>query len=152
MRKQLLCALVLMAALPTTTRAQATAADPPPQPSITLPAELNRVLRDYERLWRAGDAAGLAAIFTEDGFVPGRTGWWRGRDAIKGAYQSASGELNLRALAFATGDTVGYIIGAFRYGADANAPDNGKFVLALRRASRTGPWLIAADLDSANRR
>jgi uncharacterized protein (TIGR02246 family) len=151
MRTQLSVALLSIALLPAAVRAQ-TPAEPPPLPSITLPAELNRVLRDYERLWRAGDEAGLAAIFTEDGFVPGRTGWWRGRDAIRGAYQTASGELNLRALAYATSDTVGYIIGAFRYGTDASAADNGKFVLALRRATRTSPWLIAADLDSANRR
>ena len=31
---------------------------------ITLPPELDRVLRDYERAWQARDAAGLAALFT----------------------------------------------------------------------------------------
>lgn len=119
-----------------------------PLPSITLPAELDRVLRDYERLWQAGDAAGLAQIFTDDGFVPTRQGWQRGRAAIQAAYGSAGGNLRLRAHAFAVSDTVGYIIGAFRYGEAER--DNGKFVLALRR-SRGGQWLIAADLDAANR-
>ena len=38
-------------------------------PSVVLPAELDRVLRDYERGWRARDAAALAALFTEDGYV-----------------------------------------------------------------------------------
>lgn len=80
------------------------------QPSITLPAELGRVLRDYERAWRAGD-------------------------------------LRLRALAFATADTVGYIIGA--YGCGDASGDQGKFTLALRRAPE-GRWLIASDMDNGS--
>jgi len=51
---------------------------PPTLPSITLPAELDRVLRDYERAWKASDAAALAALFTADGFVPAGRGWVRG--------------------------------------------------------------------------
>ena len=54
-----------------------------------------------------------------------------------------------RALAWAVGDSVGYIIGGFS--ASAGAPDGGKFVLALRR-DRSGRWLIAADMDNGNRR
>ena len=61
----------------------------------------------------------------------------------------AGGDLRLRALAFATSDDVGYIIGAYRYG-DA-AEDMGKFVLALRRGA-DGKWLIAGDIDNSNRR
>jgi hypothetical protein len=38
----------------------------PPLPSVTLPPELDRVLRDYEKAWQARDAAGLAALFAED--------------------------------------------------------------------------------------
>lgn len=127
---------------------------PPPLPSIQLPAELDRVLRDYERSWKAGDAAGLAALFTEDGFVPTGRGWVRGRDAIRATYANAGGGLQLRALAFAVQDTVGYIVGAYGYGdapsPPAPVPDRGKFVLALRRA-RGGAWLIAADIDQSNR-
>jgi ketosteroid isomerase-like protein len=132
-------------------RAQTPSTLPPPTvPSITLPAELDRVLRDYERAWKAGDAAALALIFTEDGFVPTGQGWVRGRDAIRATYANAGGGLQLRALAFAVQDTVGYIIGAYGYGDVAPVPDRGKFVLALRRA-RGGPWLIAADIDQSNR-
>jgi hypothetical protein len=58
---------------------------PAPLPSVDLPPALDRVLRDYERLWRASDAAGLSALFTDDGFIA-RRGWIRGRDAIKEAY------------------------------------------------------------------
>ena len=121
---------------------------PPPLPSITLRPELDRVLRDYEKHWRAGDEQALAELFTEDGFVPGRGGFVRGRDAIRSTYAQFQGDLRLRAIAYAVGDTVGYIVGAYRYG-DAPA-DGGKFVLALRRPPG-GPWLIAADIDQSNR-
>ena len=131
--------------------AQEPSAPPPPAlPSITLPAELDRVLKDYERAWKASDAAALAALFTADGFVPTGRGWVRGRDAIRANYANAAGGLQLRALAYAVQDTVGYIVGAYGYGDAPGVPDRGKFVLALRRA-RGGLWLIAADIDNSNR-
>jgi hypothetical protein len=117
-------------------------------PSVELPAELDRVLRDYERFWRSGDAAALSELFTDDGFVARPAGWVRGRDMIREAYSSVGSDLRLRAVAYAMDDTVGYIVGAYRYG--ESAADNGKFVLALRRTPRTR-WLIAADLDGTNR-
>jgi ketosteroid isomerase-like protein len=121
-----------------------------PLPSITLPSELDRVLRDYERAWKAGNAQALAALFSEDGMAlsNGRPPA-RGRAAIAAGYGRAGGELRLRALAYAIADSVGYIIGGYRWNADTT--DMGKFVLALRRAGG-GPWLIAADIDNSNRR
>jgi ketosteroid isomerase-like protein len=119
-------------------------------PSVTLPPELDRVLRDYERAWQGRDAAGLAALFTEVGFVlsNGKPPV-RGRAAIREAYAKSGGPLALRALAFTTEGKVGYIIGAF--GGKPGDPDWGKFVLALRRGD-DGRWLIAADMDNENRR
>jgi hypothetical protein len=119
-------------------------------PSVTLPAALDRVLRDYERHWQARNADSLAALFTGDGFVlqSGRMPV-RGLQGITAAYRGSGGPLALRALAFATADTVGYIIGAFA--SRSGDPDSGKFILALRR--RPGePWRIAADMDNGNRR
>ena len=126
------------------------AADQPSRlPSVTLPPQLDRVLRDYEQAWRAKDAAALAALFTEDGFVLSNgKGPVRGRAAIREAYADGGGPLSLRALAYSISGSTGYIIGA--YGGDA-ATDDGKFILALRR----GPgkkWFIAADMDNSNRR
>ncbi len=118
-------------------------------PSVELPGELDRVLRDYEKAWKAGDAEALAALFTGDGFVSSRFGWIRGTDAIEGKYSNASGDLRLRAHAYATSDSVGYIVGAYGYGDSAAEMDRGKYVLALRRGEN-GSWLIAADLDNSN--
>jgi ketosteroid isomerase-like protein len=121
----------------------------PPLPSVSLPADLDRVLRDYERAWKSGDAASVAALFSVDGFVlqNGRAPA-RGREAIGRAYAGqAGGELRLRALAHAVADTVGYIIGAYSYG---SAPgDVGKFTLTLRRP-RAGRWEIFSDMDNGN--
>lgn len=73
----------------------------------------------------------------------------QGRAAIRGHYADAGGALTLRALGFGAQDTVGYIVGAYRYVDEPSAPDRGKFVLALRRVPG-GPWLIAADIDNTN--
>lgn len=142
--KLLPIAVLLTAAAPGVARAQ----DAAQLPTVTLPPEVDRVLRDYERLWAAGDEAGLADIFTEDGLLlqNGRPPV-RGRAAIRGAYENSSGALRLRAIAFAADDSVGYIIGMFTYG---DAPEMGKFVLTLRREAG-GPWLIASDMDNMNR-
>jgi len=72
-----------------------------------------------------------------------------GRAAIEAAYAGqGGGALRLRALAAATADTVGYIIGAYGYG---DAPgDQGKFTLTLRRGP-DGRWLIFSDMDNSNR-
>ena len=118
-------------------------------PSVTLPQPLDRVLRDYERAWRSGDASAVAALFSEDGFLlqAGKAPI-RGRAAITAAYTGqAGGALRLRAIAYATADTVGYILGAYGYG-EGNA-DMGKFTVTLRRASG-GPWLIFSDMDNGN--
>lgn len=120
-------------------------------PSVELPPGLARVLRDYERHWQAGAADSLAALFTEDGFATGRGGWISGREALLARFRgNTSSPLRLRALSYAAGDTVAYIIGAYGYGAEPDVPDRGRFILALRR-SGDGPWLIAGDLDASSR-
>ena len=122
----------------------------PPLPSVTLPAPLARVLTDYERAWGKPDAAELAKLFAEDGFVlAGGSPPLRGRAAIQQHYANAGGPLSRRALAFATEGTVGYIIGA--YAPQKGQPDIGKFTLTLRKG-RDGRWLIVSDMDNGNSR
>lgn len=148
---RILRSAILLAAMcitaPAGVRAQE-APPAPPLPSATLPPEIERVLRDYEAGWRAGDEAALATLFAEDGFIlqNGRPPV-RGRAAIQQAYAQSSGPLRLRALAYAAEDSIGWIVGAYGYG-EGDA-DMGKFVLALRRAPG-GPWMIAADIDNSS--
>jgi ketosteroid isomerase-like protein len=127
------------------------AAEPaaPPLPSVVLPPALDRVLRDYERAWRSRDAAALAGLFTEDGFVLSNgSPPVRGRDAIRRKYASAGGSLALRAFEWSIDGSTGWIVGGF--GQSEGAPDGGKFILALRRGT-DGRWRIAADMDNSNR-
>ena len=117
-------------------------------PSIDLPADLDRVLRDYEAAWQAGDAAGLAALFAPDGFVlsPGRPPV-RGRQAIREHYTGRGGPLSLRAFAFGVDGSLAYILGG--YGPARDMPDGGKFTLTLRTEA-DGTWLIVSDMDNGN--
>ncbi len=121
-----------------------------PLPTVALPDALARVLTDYEAAWKARDAAALAALFAEDGFVlSGGTPPVRGRARIEEHYQGKGGPLSLRALAFATEGSVGYIIGG--YARQKDEPDVGKFTLTLRRAA-DDRWLIVSDMDNGNSR
>jgi ketosteroid isomerase-like protein len=123
---------------------------PPSEPSIKLPPELARVLTDYEAAWSKKDAAALAMLFAEDGFVlPNGSVPVRGREAIQKFYAGSGGPLALRALAYAAEGKVGYIIGAFS--GTPGEPDAGKFTLTLRKGG-DGRWLIMSDMDSMNRR
>jgi ketosteroid isomerase-like protein len=122
---------------------------PVAHPSVELPPQLERVLRDYEKAWQAKDAAALAKLFTDDGFVlsNGKPPV-RGRAAIEEAYRGAGGPLSLRALAYNTDGTLGYIIGAFSQ--TKGTPDQGKFILTLHRVDDR--WMIVADMDNSIRR
>jgi ketosteroid isomerase-like protein len=132
-------------------RPQVPATTAPAQPSVVLPPELARVLTDYERAWAGRDAAGLARLFAEDGFVlPNGAPPVRGRAAIERHYTGRGGaSLSLRALAYAVAGEVGYIIGG--YTPNAGEPDRGKFTLTLKQGPG-GRWLIMSDMDSPNTR
>jgi ketosteroid isomerase-like protein len=120
------------------------------QPSVELPPALARVLTDYETAWSARDAKALAALFAEDGYVlPGGRSPVKGRAEIERHYTGQGGPLALRAFAFATEGSVGYILGG--YARQKGEEDIGKFTLTLRR-DEGGRWLIVSDMDSSNRR
>lgn len=120
------------------------------EPSVVLPKELARVLTDYESAWQTRDAAALAKLFAEDGYVLPNGGVpVKGRAAIEKFYTGHGGPLSLRAIAFAADGSVGYIIGG--YTSKAGEPDTGKFTLTLRK-DKGGRWLIVSDMDSSNQR
>jgi hypothetical protein len=149
MRRPISLAILYLATAASLAAAQTPTAGAAGLPSVTLPADLDRVLRDYERAWRSGDASAVAALFSTDGFVlqNGRAPV-RGRAAIGTAYTGqAGGPLRLRALGYAAADTTGYIIGAYGYGDTPG--DIGKFTLTLRRP-RGGAWQIFSDMDNGD--
>lgn len=128
----------------------AAAQTPSSQPSVALPPELERVLRDYEQAWSGRDASALARLFAEDGYVlPNGGEPVKGRDAIERHYQGSGGPLVLRAIAWASAGDIAYVIGGFAR--EQGQRDIGKFTLTLRRGER-GRWLIVSDMDSPNQR
>ena len=137
--------------------AQASTAQSPPATapmpaSVTLPPELDRVLRDYEKAWMANDPAAVAALFAPDGYaLPSGSPPARGADPIRATYARSIGSpLSLRAFAYAQSGELAYILGGFAFASTAGNPDFGKFTLVLVRGG-DGRWLIAADMDNANR-
>ena len=139
--------LVVMASL---APAGAFQSNPDPIPSVTLPPELARVLADYETAWQKRDAAALARLFAEDGFVlPLGHPPVRGRKAVETFYTGQGGPLSLRAIAYGMDGSVGYILGGFTTA--KGQPDMGKFTLTLRKGA-DGLWLIVSDMDSPNSR
>jgi ketosteroid isomerase-like protein len=119
-------------------------------PTVSLPADVSRVLTDYEAAWSRKDAAGLAALFAEDGFVlSSGTPPVRGRAAIERHYTGQGGPLALRALAFSTDGRIGFIIGGFARA--KGEADIGKFTLTLVKGPQ-GRWLIQSDMDNGNAR
>jgi ketosteroid isomerase-like protein len=148
MRRERTLGVILAATALFAVPASAQRQEAEPLASVALPAELERVLTDYETAWTARDAAGLAALFAPDGFVmaPGMPPR-RGRDAIEAYYTGRGGPLSLRALAYAAEGDIGWIIGG--YAAAEGLPDGGKFSLTLRRGD-DGRWLIVTDMDNGN--
>jgi ketosteroid isomerase-like protein len=121
-----------------------------PLPSVKLPPELARVLTDFEAAFQKRDAAAIAALFAEDGFIlPNGRPPVRGRAAIEKFYTGVGGPLALRAWAYSTDGSIGFIIGG--YAGKAGDPDLGKFTLTLRKVG-DGRWLIFSDIDNANQR
>jgi ketosteroid isomerase-like protein len=118
-------------------------------PSVQLPPELDRVLRDYEKHWSANKPADVAALFTADGMaLPNGSPPAVGAAQIAAAYARHAGKpLALRAMHYTASADMAYIIGGFA--SAAGAPDGGKFVLVLKKGA-DGKWMIAADMDNMN--
>lgn len=117
-------------------------------PTVSLPAEVDRLLKDYEKAWIAKDTGALAKLFTSDGMaLPSGQMPAQGEESIRKAYSPSVGApLNLRAVAYGASGELAYVIGG--WGGAADKPEFGKFVLVLRRVN--GRWLIVADMDNSN--
>lgn len=119
-------------------------------PSVNLPPEIDRVLRDYEKAWATNDAKGIASLFAADGIaLPSGQPPARGAEAISKAYAGGGAQPTfLRAIDYRTSGDLAYIVGA--YGPAGQPNDFGKFVLVLRLVD--GKWMIAADIENGNMR
>ena len=121
----------------------------PPQPSVDLPPEIDRVIREWERATKSADARAFAALFTEDGLMSQPNGWIRGRDAIRSAAGDIpAADLRVRAHQFAAEDSVATVTGSLSDTSSSSVRDVARVTFTLRRA--IGGWLITSFLR-ANR-
>lgn len=117
-------------------------------PSVALPEEFAQILRYYEKFWSEKDLGALARLFTEDGCVLSSGAHpVCGRKAIEAFYHGHGGTLELRAIAYAKGETIGYIIGGYTW--IPGGQDKGKFTITLRK-NKSGRWKIVSDMDNSN--
>lgn len=117
----------------------------PPLPTIELPEELARLLRDRAAAWN--DKAALGALFTEDAVVldPFGPEWLRGRKAaveyLGGLF---SDPYQIRPIAFSIEGNAGHIVG---YMTERSGDSDYYFAhvqLSLKKGA-DGVWRIAAE-------
>ena len=115
----------------------------PALPTVELPADIDRVIREWERLMRSPDPNGFVALFAEDALLSQPTGWARGRDAIANvARNSGTANVRVRAHQFAVADSIATVTGSL--GDATTSRDIAKVTFTLRRG--TGGWLITSFL------
>jgi predicted TIM-barrel fold metal-dependent hydrolase len=118
----------------------------PPLPTIELPEDLARLLREREKGWN--DKSALAPLFTEDSLVFDRreSRWIRGRDAVA---EYLAGNFakphRVTPVAYAVEGSAGYIAGYFtRPLEDGSIRYFGQVLLSLQKGA-DGMWRIAAE-------
>ncbi len=115
----------------------------PPLPSVELPADIDRMIREWERFVKSADAPALAALFTEDGLMSQPSGWARGRQAIRAAAgNQPPADLRVRVHQVAAEDSVATVSGSLSDGLASPARDVANVTFILRR-ERGGDWRIA---------
>lgn len=116
-------------------------------PAIELPADFARLLRDRDETFKQKDPSLMAKLYTEDAMflTPSDSKWLRGEPAI--AFVAKNINVGFRAVpvAYAAGDSVGYIAGYWKYGEGASTQYVTNFLLSLRKDTANGKWRIAAE-------
>jgi predicted TIM-barrel fold metal-dependent hydrolase len=113
-------------------------------PVVSLPADIDDVLRSFERNWQAPDnKMALAAQFTDSGLFQYADDWLRGRPSIRMMLLGSGGPLRLRAQAFGSEGRAAHVSGMYGFYRDTAWIDQGRFLFALRR-ERDGAWRIEA--------
>lgn len=113
-------------------------------PDVQLPPDLDRVLRERNRVMGTEDSAEIDRLFTRDAVMYDLFAgtWGRGGDAVLDMVGAYSSDSRFAAIDFGMGESSGFISGVSRTG-DNPEPDM-TFMLGLERDA-TGAWRIAAE-------
>jgi uncharacterized protein len=115
---------------------------PPILPSVQLPPELARLLREFGKNWRS--ESGLAPLFTEDSMMVKRdvNNWVKGKAVVSGVWSKTYGEeITLIPVAYYTDDSAGYIM-AYLGDTDPTPTIWGEAMIAVKK-EKDGQWRIA---------
>jgi uncharacterized protein (TIGR02246 family) len=101
----------------------------------------------------AKDAAGLAALYTDDALLmPANTAAVKGRAAIqnswKGMLDQGAHDISLKKVGGAQAADWGYEVGTYS-AMFGTSPDKGKYMLSLKRG-KDGKWLIHEDIFNSD--
>jgi len=101
-----------------------------------------------------GDAAGLAALYTEDGqFMPPNAGFMTGREAVQGFWQAVM-DMGVKKAAIITGEVEGFgdtaiEVSRFQlFGEGEQQLDQGKFIVIWKKVD--GQWRLHHDIFNSS--
>ena len=129
-------------------------------PLVPAPADsaaIHALSRDFSAAYVRGDAAAMAALYTEDGVIfPERSAAIAGQDAIRAYWTLGEGARITRHEAVPTEIRVdrdlAYDHGTYEIAGERDGtawgPSRGKYVIVWRR-ERGGPWRIHLDMWNA---
>src|SRR5262249_18360634 len=101
---------------------------------VGLPAEIDQVIRQWERAMKAGEPVSLTSLFTVDGLLGDATGWIRGSAAIRAAAANFNLEsLRVRAHGWSVADTIATVSGSLEHLTSDPVRDVANVTFTLRR-------------------
>ncbi len=146
MKRNLVFSAVLCMALPLAAQ-QATAPKPKVQerPTSVDAAAIRQVSEDWVRFYNAGDAAKVAALYTEDDYYLSAHILAHGKQAIEAYWErgiKAGGHMDFikPLMVYYSGD-LAYCAGTYQ-ATNAGVTVDGRILIVLRKVN--GKWLIAA--------
>jgi predicted TIM-barrel fold metal-dependent hydrolase len=115
-------------------------------PPAELPENFARLLRERDEAFKQKNPSAMAEFYTKDALFlnPSGPNWIQGRKAIDFVGQNISGSFRAVPVAYAAGETNGYIAGYWTIGEGAKFRYASNFLLSLRKEA-DGKWRIAAE-------
>jgi predicted TIM-barrel fold metal-dependent hydrolase len=116
---------------------------PPSLPAVTLPPELERLLREREQISGTRD---LRGVYTDDAQIldvsEAEDHWMRGADAIRYMVAAYAPDMRFVPNAYRIDGTSGYVAGVVR---DAGSTDDAMYFTFGLRKGTDGRWQIAVE-------